>query len=171
MNYRDRIYVNYASNFQDAGETFDEHASQRWGMSYGYYLRGWLPVSKDANIAEVACGGGRLLNFFKRKGYDRLWGVDLSPQQVKLARQARRGLRRKTRTSAQESRTACRRSPTLNAKQLAPAPTATSSDPEGSPNGQMLVALRDGMPLNSGRNAAQMRRQFKCFGALATLTG
>ena len=87
MNYRDRIYVNYASNFQDAGETFDEHASQRWGMSYGYYLRGWLPVSKDANIAEVACGGGRLLNFFKRKGYDRLWGVDLSPQQVKLARQ------------------------------------------------------------------------------------
>src|SRR5215510_5825968 len=42
-DYRQRIYARYGENFQDAGEYFDAVASTRWGKSYHYYLRGWLP--------------------------------------------------------------------------------------------------------------------------------
>lgn len=87
VDYRQRIYAKYASNFQDAGQTFNEQASQQWGKAYRYYLRGWLPSSKDGNIAEVACGGGRLLHFLKLEGYHRLCAVDFSSEQVSLARQ------------------------------------------------------------------------------------
>jgi len=86
-NHRARIYERYASEWQDAAPEFDEPGSMRWGKAYRYYLRGWLPEGRDANIIDVACGGGRLLHFFKKQGYSRLSGVDISPDQVSLARQ------------------------------------------------------------------------------------
>jgi 2-polyprenyl-3-methyl-5-hydroxy-6-metoxy-1,4-benzoquinol methylase len=86
-NYRDRIYENYASNFQDLAPQFDIAASRTWGRAYRHYLRHWLPGSRDATILDVACGGGRLLHFLKEQGYRRLEGVDLSPEQVAIARQ------------------------------------------------------------------------------------
>ncbi len=85
--YRDRIYESYASNFQDLAPQFDVAASRAWGRAYRHYLRRWLPASREAAILDVACGGGRLLHFFKEQGYTRLEGVDLSPEQVALARQ------------------------------------------------------------------------------------
>lgn len=86
-DYRTRIYENYASNFQDAPKIFDEDTAWHWGRAYRYYLRGWLPKDKCAKIVDLACGGGRLLYFFKRMGYENISGVDISPEQVKLARQ------------------------------------------------------------------------------------
>ena len=87
MNYQSRIYDNYASVMQDAGKVFDAAKATRWGGAYRYYLRDWPPVSKEAAIADLACGGGRLLYFFKENGYTNLQGVDLSPSQVRIARQ------------------------------------------------------------------------------------
>lgn len=86
-DYRTRIYERYASGFQSAPETFDVEAADRWGRAYRHYLRGWLPDSKDARILEVACGGGKLLHFFLAAGYRNVHGVDVSPEQVALARQ------------------------------------------------------------------------------------
>lgn len=85
--YRTHIYARYASDFQDATKNFDQQASIRWGKAYECYLRGWLPMSKQASIAEVACGGGRMLHFLKTEGYTNLWAVDISPEQVALAQQ------------------------------------------------------------------------------------
>jgi 2-polyprenyl-3-methyl-5-hydroxy-6-metoxy-1,4-benzoquinol methylase len=86
-DYRQRVYENYASTFQSTGETFDMDAARRWGMAYDHYLKGWLPVLRDAAVAEIGCGGGRLLRFFADRGYSNLVGVDLSPSQVRLASQ------------------------------------------------------------------------------------
>ena len=86
-NYRKRIYAEYASRFQDADLVFDIAAANRWGCSYDSYLKGWMPEQKDSAILEVACGDGRLLHFFKTRGYSNLTGVDISPEQVRLARQ------------------------------------------------------------------------------------
>ena len=36
---------------------------------------------------DLACGAGRLLHFFKQRGYTNLFGVDISPEQVGLAQQ------------------------------------------------------------------------------------
>jgi len=86
-NYRTRIYGNYARNFQGAPKTFDRHAAWQWGRAQRYYLHDWLPQDKSARIVDLACGGGKLLYFFKRMGYSNISGVDISPEQVELARQ------------------------------------------------------------------------------------
>jgi 2-polyprenyl-3-methyl-5-hydroxy-6-metoxy-1,4-benzoquinol methylase len=85
VEYRKRIYERYALNFQDAGEQFDERAARRWGKAYRRYLFGWLPDDKGASIVDVGCGDGRLLLFLKEQGYRNICGVDISPDQVKLA--------------------------------------------------------------------------------------
>jgi SAM-dependent methyltransferase len=86
-DYRSRIYEHYATNFQDAPATFDHEASARWGRAYRHYFRKWLPPSRDVRIVDLACGGGKLLHFFKANGYGNLMGVDISPEQVALSRQ------------------------------------------------------------------------------------
>lgn len=86
-DYRARIYERYASNFQSAPQFFDVTAARRWGKAYRHYLRGWLPERRDARILDVACGGGRLLQFYLDAGYTEVHGVDVSPEQVALARQ------------------------------------------------------------------------------------
>ncbi len=87
VDYRTRIYERYASRFQSAPEVFDREAARRWGRAYRHYLRGWLPPSRDARILDVACGGGKLLQFFIDAGFQDVHGVDISPEQVALARQ------------------------------------------------------------------------------------
>ncbi len=81
------MYSRYVSNFQpeSRGVLSDAQVS-RWGKAYEYYLRNWLPSGKNASIVDLACGGGRLLHFFKRLGYTRISGVDISPEQVALAK-------------------------------------------------------------------------------------
>jgi len=86
-DYRLRIYARYATGFQDAPETFDSAAAARWGKAYDHYFRGWLPANKHAAVLEVACGGGRLLHLLMSRGYERVTGVDISPEQVTLSRQ------------------------------------------------------------------------------------
>lgn len=84
---RKAIYASYGRDWQDAGERFDPASAERWGKAYDWYLRGWLPARRDAAIADLACGQGRLLHWLKRRGYTNLSGVDISPDQVALARQ------------------------------------------------------------------------------------
>lgn len=72
---------------QNAPSLFDDAKSMHWGKAYDAYLKGWLPEQKDAAILDVACGGGKLLHFFKSKGYKNLFGVDISPEQIALASQ------------------------------------------------------------------------------------
>jgi len=86
-DYRSRIYEKYASLMQDAEPFFNEEEAKRWGRAYHIFLKGWLPERKDASILEIGCGWGRLLYFLKTRGYTNLKGVDISPEQVNLARQ------------------------------------------------------------------------------------
>lgn len=84
--YRQRIYRRYASVFKASSAAVDDAAIDRWGGSYDVYLDGWLPESRDAVIADVACGPGWLLRFFVLRGYRNVGGVDVSTEQVDLAR-------------------------------------------------------------------------------------
>jgi len=86
-DYRKRIYKEYASRMQDAPSLFDEGEAIRWGKAYDAYFKGWLPEQKGAAILDVGCGGGKLLYFFKSRTYKNLFGVDVSPEQIALARQ------------------------------------------------------------------------------------
>jgi len=85
--YRDNIYNKYASVMQNAGSSFDEAEAKRWGRAYDTYLKGWLPSEKDSAIIDIGCGWGRLLYFFKERKYINIQGVDISPEQVQLAKE------------------------------------------------------------------------------------
>lgn len=87
ISYRERIYNVYASGVQGSGVVFDAVTAESWGRAYATYLERWLPLDPGATILDAACGGGRLLHFLKTRGYRRLTGVDVSAEQVALARQ------------------------------------------------------------------------------------
>jgi 2-polyprenyl-3-methyl-5-hydroxy-6-metoxy-1,4-benzoquinol methylase len=84
--YRKRIYVSYASHFQNSAGVFCDKSLRQWGRAYDYFFRGWMPRDKEMSIVDVACGGGKLLYFFKQRGYTDVRGVDISPEQVTIAR-------------------------------------------------------------------------------------
>ncbi|MCG8403894.1 MAG: class I SAM-dependent methyltransferase [Phycisphaerales bacterium] len=86
MNYRDRIYEKYTTTVHRLAEDSDVRAFDRWGDAYDTYMRGWLPVEKDAPIVDVACGYGRLLRYFTKRGFTNVLGVDISPEQVEYAK-------------------------------------------------------------------------------------
>lgn len=86
-SYRQRIYEKYVSCHQASSLTFDVAVARQRARPYRYYFRGWLPARVDARIIDLACGGGMLLHFFKDMGYTNLNGVDVSPEQIELARQ------------------------------------------------------------------------------------
>ncbi len=91
-DYRQRIYQRYASVFKAGSAAQGDAAIDRWGGAYDVYLAGWLPESRDAAIADVACGPGWLLRFFVRRGYRDVNGVDGSAEQIELARRHAAGV-------------------------------------------------------------------------------
>jgi 2-polyprenyl-3-methyl-5-hydroxy-6-metoxy-1,4-benzoquinol methylase len=86
MSYRARIYKSYASNVHEQDGMLNLSEIDRYGKAYEWFLRGWLPEDKQANILEVGCGYGRLLRFFSERGYSNVTGVDISPEEVELAK-------------------------------------------------------------------------------------
>ncbi len=86
-DYRKLIYKKYATCFQGYEGNVDIVADRRWGQAYKHFLRGWVPERKDAAILEAACGSGKLLRFLREQGYTNVAGVDISPEQVSLAKQ------------------------------------------------------------------------------------
>jgi 2-polyprenyl-3-methyl-5-hydroxy-6-metoxy-1,4-benzoquinol methylase len=86
LKYRERIYRKYSTNVQRISAVPGDSEIDRWGLPYDSYFRGWLPEDKKAPIADIGCGFGRLLRFFTKRGYVNVRGVDISPEQVELAR-------------------------------------------------------------------------------------
>jgi 2-polyprenyl-3-methyl-5-hydroxy-6-metoxy-1,4-benzoquinol methylase len=86
MPYRSRLYKTYASNVHEQDGQLNLSEIDRYGKAYDWYLRGWLPSDRQVNILEVGCGYGRLLRFFSKRGYTNVAGVDVSPEEVELAK-------------------------------------------------------------------------------------
>ena len=88
MKYRDLIYERYASLGSTSTRPLDAATKQRWVRALDFHFGKFLPERHDVRILEVACGQGEFLRFLKEKGFTKLTGVDVSPEQVALARHA-----------------------------------------------------------------------------------
>ena len=86
--YRDVIYSNYSKHAQITGQTPARYSYQRWAAATRWYVRGWLPDDLDVPILDLGCGAGYFLYLAQMHGYRNLSGVDLSAEQVALARQS-----------------------------------------------------------------------------------
>jgi len=85
MDYRKFLFDRYRT--AQGWGAIDLKAADRWTRPYDTWLHGWFPSSRDARILDVGCGPGFLLRYFSQRGYTRLSGVDLSPEQISAARQ------------------------------------------------------------------------------------
>jgi SAM-dependent methyltransferase len=85
MNYRDRVYAHYTSQKMPEALSRTEGEALRWSQGAAHRLRDWLPGSRDAVILDLGCGPGNMLHLLRGQGYRRVTGVDISPEQVRVA--------------------------------------------------------------------------------------
>ncbi len=86
--YRKRIYDKYVSEKVRAdGVNYSEKDYQRWAEAAKVRLRGWLPSDRNTPVLDMGCGPGNFLYLLDQLGYTDLTGVDLSPEQIALAKQ------------------------------------------------------------------------------------
>lgn len=85
-NYKQEIYLRYLEHTSISGQAPDIYSYEDWASATEYYINGWLPENKKAEVLDLGCGAGYFLKMLQGKGYTKLTGVDLSPGQVDLAR-------------------------------------------------------------------------------------
>ena len=85
-NYRNRIYSNYVKSWdkKNVPDSVDELQSRSSTMRY--VINAFFPPNKSAVILDLGCGHGTLVHFAQEAGYSNTIGVDVSEQQVELAR-------------------------------------------------------------------------------------
>jgi len=87
-DFRAALYERYVSTFKGEANVNAEPAFAWWDHKY-------LPLLSDlerhAPILEIGCGNGALLAYLDRRGFSRAAGIDISPEQIQLAKQ--RGVR------------------------------------------------------------------------------
>jgi 2-polyprenyl-3-methyl-5-hydroxy-6-metoxy-1,4-benzoquinol methylase len=86
-DFRIELYHKYVSSFKYFIENEDPRAIN---SDYKIYKKWYLPLiknfSKDASIIDIGCGAGRMLQFLKMEGYTNTFGIDISEEQVKKAK-------------------------------------------------------------------------------------
>ncbi len=87
MQYRETLYSNYHST--QSGRASGTDARSLFEREKRQFTREILPllrvVSKDAVIFDMGCGSGSLLKALQENGFQNATGMDISPEQVKVA--------------------------------------------------------------------------------------
>ena len=78
---RDRLYESYATQHSGAG------SADATGFSYRRDIGPLLPPPSAGPVVDIGCGSGQLVRCLLADGYDAA-GIDISPEQVALARAA-----------------------------------------------------------------------------------
>ena len=84
--FRERIYARYFTTTYGGTSPSDEAAFALAVPALADLLLPHLPPSRDAFIVDAACGIGYALAMLQRAGYSRAVGIDLSEEQVEVAR-------------------------------------------------------------------------------------
>lgn len=84
--YRTRVYSHYVQARERAlaPETLSGLAPRSHALRR--LIRHHFPADRSAAVLDLGCGHGALLHFARQAGYNKLRGVDGSPQQVAAAR-------------------------------------------------------------------------------------
>lgn len=86
-DYRNIFYKNYFSEKSNKGaEKLDEQITSTWSKATLNRIRNWLPSNNNSKILDIGCGYGLLLKTFKSAGYNHLIGIDISEEQIEVAK-------------------------------------------------------------------------------------
>ncbi len=87
-DFRLRLYESYNSNFK---KFIGNEDTSNIISDYRAYKKRYLPLLKnynyDSSILELGCGSGYFLQFLKLEGFNNLYGIDISEQQIEKAKQ------------------------------------------------------------------------------------
>lgn len=85
--YRDRLYGNYYSTHVSGGDPMHEAAMFKWKSRRILSEVGpFLPPDKQCQILDLGCGNGALITGLQSEGYVNTKGIDLSEEQLAMAR-------------------------------------------------------------------------------------
>lgn len=84
--FRKRVYEKYTSDRYPQFLTSDKETYNATLNPILKRLKKWLPLNKNISYLDVACGAGQLLFGFKTMGYNNITGIDVSPEQVAVAK-------------------------------------------------------------------------------------
>jgi 2-polyprenyl-3-methyl-5-hydroxy-6-metoxy-1,4-benzoquinol methylase len=82
-DFRQALYRRYVSTFKADLKLGAEPSTAWWDHKYLPLLHG---LDASAAIVEIGCGGGELLAYLGRRGFSHAVGIDISAEQVTLAR-------------------------------------------------------------------------------------
>lgn len=85
-DYREIIYSKYVSLQAGKLHTHSVEEYERFNKFYAKKYSMFLPKDKTAKILDIGCGPGFFLYFLKKMGYTNSLGIDISMEQVALAK-------------------------------------------------------------------------------------
>jgi 2-polyprenyl-3-methyl-5-hydroxy-6-metoxy-1,4-benzoquinol methylase len=86
MSYKDRCYNHYVSTHMNYTQTSSVEEYNFFAKISTKRFREFLPNNKKAKIIDVACGAGHFLYFLQKEGYKNTRGIDLSEEQLEVAK-------------------------------------------------------------------------------------
>ena len=85
MNYRKIIYREYTTLVYHPMIDLSKEAYRLRAKAFRQRFSNILPTDKDAAILDIGCGVGFFLWFLQKNGFTNTSGIDVSPEQVKVA--------------------------------------------------------------------------------------
>jgi 2-polyprenyl-3-methyl-5-hydroxy-6-metoxy-1,4-benzoquinol methylase len=85
-SYRDKVYGEYVSAHMSRVRDYSPRGYETAALFCRRRFKRWLPPDKGAAILELGCGHGHFLYWLRQEGYENLLGVDISGEQLELAR-------------------------------------------------------------------------------------
>lgn len=87
-DFREKLYEKYFESQagRRLGKDLKDSLKSQWGQLENEILP-LLPQERDSKILDLGCGYGSLVMLLKEKGYNNTEGIDISEDQVRMARQ------------------------------------------------------------------------------------
>jgi SAM-dependent methyltransferase len=86
-DFREELYRRYSSTFKEHIYDFDEKTVPTTLSKYRYqYMPILKEFKKDVRILELGCGRGFFLEFLVNNGYNNVFGIDVSKEQIDIAK-------------------------------------------------------------------------------------
>jgi cyclopropane fatty-acyl-phospholipid synthase-like methyltransferase len=86
-DFRVELYERYVSSFKGKQSQQDEAQLARyWAWCHHKYLPIIGSIPRQAAVLDLGCGAGQMLEFLKNEGFNNARGVDISQEQVDIAR-------------------------------------------------------------------------------------
>lgn len=85
MNYREVLFREYTNNIYRPMISISEKSYEQRERVFRKRFNKFLPICKKAAILDIGCGLGFFLWFLQKNGFTNTVGIDVSPQQIKVA--------------------------------------------------------------------------------------